>query len=197
MFKLTHLITEKEKKSSSYKENRLDSLSGEKVVKIKKYCKDYLLKLMRKLEKSGKLKKQGRSSSSNAGGHGEASVLATHTPSNGVAGHDKEDNDDGVEMTVEEAMDMDVGDDGDDDDDNDYDDLKPNSSPMDTPTPTGSSPTADNIANAYAQRRRRNQDHHDNNHDTHDYWGPPRRNYPDRLVSKPGYDYDSMSGWTR
>ncbi|GLB44230.1 putative class V-like SAM-binding methyltransferase superfamily, Histone-lysine methyltransferase family. SET2 subfamily protein [Lyophyllum shimeji] len=51
---LTQIITEKEKKSSSYKENRLDKLSEEKVVKIKKFAKEYIAKILRKLAKSGK-----------------------------------------------------------------------------------------------------------------------------------------------
>ncbi|XP_006455768.1 hypothetical protein AGABI2DRAFT_76781 [Agaricus bisporus var. bisporus H97] len=203
---LTHLIAEKEKKSSSYKENRLDSLSEEKLVKINKYCKDYLVKLMQKLEKSGKLNKHRTSSSSR--GHGETPSSLTHTPGSEDGGNKKMDNeDDGVQMTVEEAMDMDVGDDGDDDDDgvDEYDDQpnghddhpKSNTLPVATPTPPESSSTASNIANAYAQRRRQNQDYHDNDHDPPDSWGPPRRQYSDRPMSKSGYSNDSTSGWTR
>ncbi|KAG6816190.1 hypothetical protein H0H87_007859 [Tephrocybe sp. NHM501043] len=59
---LTQIITDKEKKSSSYKDGRLDKLSDEKVVKIKKFAKEYIAKVLRKLEKSGKLL---RDSSSN------------------------------------------------------------------------------------------------------------------------------------
>ena len=36
---LTHVIADKEKKSASYKEGKLDSLSDEKTVKIKKFAK--------------------------------------------------------------------------------------------------------------------------------------------------------------
>ncbi|PCH43100.1 SET domain-containing protein [Wolfiporia cocos MD-104 SS10] len=50
---LTHIIAEKEKKSVSYKEGRLDSLSEEKVTKIKKFAKEYIAKILRKLEKAG------------------------------------------------------------------------------------------------------------------------------------------------
>ena len=50
--KLTHIIAEKEKKSSSYKNAKLDSLSEEKVTKIKKFAKDYIAKILRKLDKS-------------------------------------------------------------------------------------------------------------------------------------------------
>jgi histone-lysine N-methyltransferase SETD2 len=46
------VIADKEKKSSSYKEGRLDSLSEEKIVKIKKFAKEYIAKVLRKLEKS-------------------------------------------------------------------------------------------------------------------------------------------------
>lgn len=48
---LTHIIAEKEKKSSSYKEGRLDSLSDEKIAKIKKFAKEYIAKLLHRLEK--------------------------------------------------------------------------------------------------------------------------------------------------
>ena len=54
---LTHVIAEKEKKSASYKEGKLDSLSDEKTVKIKKFAKEYIAKVLRKLEKSGKRRK--------------------------------------------------------------------------------------------------------------------------------------------
>ncbi|KAI0092307.1 hypothetical protein BDY19DRAFT_884269 [Irpex rosettiformis] len=49
---LTNIISEKEKKSSSYKEGRLDSLSDEKKVKIKKFAKEYVVKIVRRIEKS-------------------------------------------------------------------------------------------------------------------------------------------------
>ncbi|KAF8438434.1 hypothetical protein L210DRAFT_3761363 [Boletus edulis BED1] len=49
---LTHLIAEKEKKSTSYREGRLDALSDEKVTKIKKFAKEYITKVLRKLDKS-------------------------------------------------------------------------------------------------------------------------------------------------
>lgn len=48
------MIADKEKKSASYKEGRLESLSDEKTIKIKKFAKDYIAKIIRKLEKSGK-----------------------------------------------------------------------------------------------------------------------------------------------
>ncbi|KAG6879645.1 hypothetical protein C0992_000280 [Termitomyces sp. T32_za158] len=51
---LTQIITNKEKKSSSYKEGRLEKLSDDKVVKIKKFAKEYITKILRKIEKSGK-----------------------------------------------------------------------------------------------------------------------------------------------
>ncbi|KAG6868781.1 hypothetical protein C0993_010708 [Termitomyces sp. T159_Od127] len=51
---LTQIITNKEKKSSSYKEGRLEKLSDEKVAKIKKFSKDYIAKILRKIEKSSK-----------------------------------------------------------------------------------------------------------------------------------------------
>ncbi|KAF8515699.1 hypothetical protein BU17DRAFT_51508 [Hysterangium stoloniferum] len=47
---LTHLIAEKEKKSSSYEKSKLDSLPDEKKDKIKKFVKDYIAKVLRKLK---------------------------------------------------------------------------------------------------------------------------------------------------
>jgi [histone H3]-lysine36 N-trimethyltransferase len=66
VIQLTQIIADKEKKSSSYKENKLDSLSEEKTTKIKKFAKEYIAKIMRKLEKSGQAKR--RSSHSNGSG---------------------------------------------------------------------------------------------------------------------------------
>lgn len=51
-FQLTAIIAEKEKKSSSYTSGKLESLSEEKINKIKKFAKEYIMKLMRRLEKS-------------------------------------------------------------------------------------------------------------------------------------------------
>ncbi|EIN05933.1 hypothetical protein PUNSTDRAFT_54761 [Punctularia strigosozonata HHB-11173 SS5] len=55
---LTQIIADKEKKSSSYKEGKLDSLSDEKTAKIKKFAKEYVAKVIRKLEKSGQAKRR-------------------------------------------------------------------------------------------------------------------------------------------
>ncbi|KAL0575092.1 histone methyltransferase set2 [Marasmius crinis-equi] len=52
---LTEKIAEREKKSSAYKEGKLDSLSDEKTAKIKKYAKEYITnKILRKVGKSGR-----------------------------------------------------------------------------------------------------------------------------------------------
>ncbi|OBZ74746.1 Histone-lysine N-methyltransferase, H3 lysine-36 specific [Grifola frondosa] len=76
---LTHTIAEKEKKSTSYKEGRLDALSDEKVTKIKKFAKEYIAKVLRKLEKS-----QRRPPDVD---QGPTSVASTSTPD----AHDAED----------------------------------------------------------------------------------------------------------
>jgi len=49
---LTQLISDKEKKSQSYQSGKLDSLSDEKTVKIKKFAKEYISKLLRRIEKT-------------------------------------------------------------------------------------------------------------------------------------------------
>jgi hypothetical protein len=51
--KITTSICEKEKKSSSYSTNKLESLSEEKQAKIKKFAKSYLQKLLSKMRKTG------------------------------------------------------------------------------------------------------------------------------------------------
>ncbi|KDQ55897.1 hypothetical protein JAAARDRAFT_132908 [Jaapia argillacea MUCL 33604] len=113
---LTQLIADKEKKSSSYKENKLEALSEEKIVKIKKFAKEYIAKLMRKLEKSGQRRKPSHSShstsngASTSGGDGSKSA---RTPDGGDE-HDGEH----MAMSVEEAMGMDL-DDHDDGEDGD------------------------------------------------------------------------------
>ncbi|TFK37690.1 hypothetical protein BDQ12DRAFT_607516 [Crucibulum laeve] len=102
---LTQIIADKEKKSSSYKEGRLDSLSDEKIAKIKKFAKEYIAKIIRRLEKSGQ----------------RARPTTQATPSTSMNTPNSADGD-GVmetEMTVEEAMGMDAdsGSEGEGDDD--------------------------------------------------------------------------------
>ncbi|KAI0651187.1 hypothetical protein C8Q79DRAFT_932041 [Trametes meyenii] len=63
---LTHTIAEKEKKSASYKEGRLEALSEEKTAKIKKFAKEYIAKILRKLEKSGQRRKPSSTAASSS-----------------------------------------------------------------------------------------------------------------------------------
>ncbi|KAJ6554544.1 hypothetical protein B0H19DRAFT_150279 [Mycena capillaripes] len=93
---LTQLIAEKEKKSGSWKENKLDALSDEKVAKIKKFAKEYIAKVVRKMEKSGNKHRPPTSSTT------QTTPTAVETP-NSIDGVDTVM----TEMTVEEAMDMD------------------------------------------------------------------------------------------
>ncbi|KZV68615.1 hypothetical protein PENSPDRAFT_582159 [Peniophora sp. CONT] len=104
---LTHLIAEKEKKSASYKENRLDSLSDEKIVKIKKFAKEYIHKVVHRLEKG----KRTSSSSATPSGSGSTSTLPAASAQSivgasgdGSPAQGKEDEE--MAMTVEEAMGM-------------------------------------------------------------------------------------------
>ncbi|KAJ7595062.1 histone methyltransferase [Mycena floridula] len=94
---LTHIIAEKEKKSATFKEGRLDSLSDEKVVKIKKFAKEYIEKILYKLKKAKK-----RASTSAAQATPDSTLM--DTPDSADAGPS-------TMMTVEEAMDMDLDDD--------------------------------------------------------------------------------------
>ncbi|KAG5644281.1 hypothetical protein DXG03_008766 [Asterophora parasitica] len=104
---LTQIIADKEKKSSSYKEGRLDKLSDEKVVKIKKFAKEYIAKILRKLEKSAGKRERPISSSTSIQG---TSSTFQDTP-NSAAGRD-------VVMA-----DLDAGSGTDDEEDADEDDV--------------------------------------------------------------------------
>jgi len=119
---LTQIIADKEKKSSSYKESKLDTLSDEKVAKIKKFAKEYIAKILHKMEKSGK--KRNGSSTSTAPTHAASSVSAETPDSHGDA-----DGGDVVmaEMTVEEAMDL--GEDSASDEDGEDEHQEPDQSP--------------------------------------------------------------------
>jgi hypothetical protein len=121
---LTHIIAEKEKKSSSYREGRLDALSDEKVAKIKKFSKEYISKVLRKLEKSkSKPSASSKPSSSSSshhkhrdrhrdrGGHEPSVSVPSRSPDVHRDGEDGEDGDaDGEDvelvMSVEQAMDL-------------------------------------------------------------------------------------------
>ncbi|RPD63290.1 hypothetical protein L226DRAFT_533149 [Lentinus tigrinus ALCF2SS1-7] len=99
---LTHVIAEKEKKSSSYKEGKLDSLSEEKTAKIKKFSKEYIAKVLRKLDKSGKRRKP-------------VSIAASSsTPDS------RHDDSAAPVVTVEDVMDLDPVDDDADDHSDDH-----------------------------------------------------------------------------
>jgi histone-lysine N-methyltransferase SETD2 len=82
----------------------LDALSDEKVAKIKKFCKDYIARVLRKLEKSDR--KFG-SSSNGCGHYGTPSTL-TATPNSGHGDADRET----MEMSVEEALEKEGEEDG-------------------------------------------------------------------------------------
>ncbi|CAK5271481.1 unnamed protein product [Mycena citricolor] len=126
---LTTIIAEKEKKSSSYKDNKLEALSDEKVAKIKKFSKDYIVKVVKRMEEKNQKKKRSQhkasaSSSSTAtiatpaaGSMAETSdsLVATPVPDAMLDGDGEEAAE--ISMTVEEAMGLDpVGSDDDDDD---------------------------------------------------------------------------------
>lgn len=108
LFQLTHIIAEKEKKSQTYQSGKLDALSDEKVAKIKKFSKDYIAKVLHRLDKS-------------KGSHRPAASTSTpdfsRTPDTG--GKDQGTNSDDIpEMSVNDAL-------GFDDDDMDVEDPSP------------------------------------------------------------------------
>ena len=103
---MTTIIAEKEKKSHSFKENKLDSLSEEKVAKIKKFAKDYIHKILRKLEKNKKSK-----SSSSSPSHRKSDITPSgsgsiSTPCQNDSGSIREDPS-LPDISLEDMMDID------------------------------------------------------------------------------------------
>ncbi|KAI0790974.1 hypothetical protein C8Q75DRAFT_716161 [Abortiporus biennis] len=104
---LTCIIAEKEKKSSSYKEGKLDSLSDEKTAKIKKFAKEYIVKVLRKMEKKRRSSEQhsertpsGSGSTSTPGHHGSDDMQEDHSL---------------PDIPLEDVMDVDIDEEEDDD----------------------------------------------------------------------------------
>ncbi|KAH8831290.1 histone-lysine N-methyltransferase [Flagelloscypha sp. PMI_526] len=122
---LTQTIAEKEKKSSSYKANKLEALSPEKVEKIKKFAKEYITKLMRKLNEKKKAKRKSRHPDTPESSSNPGSLKTEATPADDIDGDgDVTMADDAPPpMSVEEAMDLD----GSDSDSKDAMDLVENS----------------------------------------------------------------------
>ncbi|KAI0776743.1 hypothetical protein BD413DRAFT_469039 [Trametes elegans] len=87
-------IAEKEKKSSSYKEGRLESLSDEKTAKIKKFAKEYIAKVLRKLEKSGQRRKPTSTAGSSSTPTGADDLIVSAATLADVMDLDPHDNDD-------------------------------------------------------------------------------------------------------
>lgn len=103
---MTQIIADKEKKSSSYRDGRLDALSEDKVVKIKKFAKEYIAKIIRKMEKQNKIHSSLTSTMQ------DTPSTSTHTPNS----HDGDMHKRPASMSVEEAMDMNLDDSGSEDD---------------------------------------------------------------------------------
>ncbi|KAH9061931.1 hypothetical protein EDB87DRAFT_1610315 [Lactarius vividus] len=116
---LTHIIAEKEKKSSSYRENKLEALSEEKKTKIKKFAREYVHKVLHRLER-GKRRPPDSATSPTTTPHHRAD-MPPPLP------HDDNNNDDEMEMSVEEAMDLSPDEDepGDEDDEPTPVDVEP------------------------------------------------------------------------
>jgi hypothetical protein len=151
---LTHVIAEKEKKSSGYKDNKLDALSDEKQAKIKKFAREYIHKVLHRLEK-GKRRPPDSGSGGSAQSHHDANTATPplpplpplSTPSQqGEEGGDAErDIEMEMEMSVEEAMDLSADEDdlngGDADADEDDEPTPVEPAESDTSTAVASAPT--------------------------------------------------------
>jgi len=124
---LTEVVAEKEKKSSSYKEGKLDAFSDEKTAKIKKFAKEYITKVIRKIKE--KKKKHQRRQQSGSGSSSRRESLGNGD----VDADDLDAEGEGEEMSAEalESMVADLGGDADGDnqddevDDMDIDDQEP------------------------------------------------------------------------
>ena len=146
---LTHIIAEKEKKSSSYKANVLEALSDEKTTKIKKFAREYIHKVLHRLER-GKRRPPDSAASATASITTPTTPQRAHMPP--PLPHNNDDDDelpvngmDEMEMSVEEAMDLspdeDEPGDGDEDDQPTPVDVEPAES--DTSTAVAAPPPAD------------------------------------------------------
>ena len=90
------MIAEREKHSHTYKHGKLDALSEEKIVKIKKFSKEYIAKLIRRIEKQ---KSSGSCTDPRPSGSGS-----------GSADKDQErEGDNEPIMSVEDALDLGLG----------------------------------------------------------------------------------------
>ncbi|KAI0028737.1 hypothetical protein K488DRAFT_57880 [Vararia minispora EC-137] len=109
---LTHLVAEKEKKTASYKDDKLDALPDEKQAKIKKFAKEYIHKVIHRLEKGKRTSGSGPGSRSGSGvlqspltpPSSSIPVTLSTWPTLLSAEGDEAEGDLG--MTVEEAMDL-------------------------------------------------------------------------------------------
>jgi [histone H3]-lysine36 N-trimethyltransferase len=113
---LTNIIAEKEKKLPGYKDLKLDALSEDKQAKIKKFAKEYIVKLVRKLKKA-----KAGDSTSKAGTTGvgaddrlkpSTSTAASSVTPNSTEDVTEEGNDDGDDNAdgMLASMDIDDGD---------------------------------------------------------------------------------------
>ncbi|KAI9508050.1 hypothetical protein F5148DRAFT_1303778, partial [Russula earlei] len=145
---LTHIIAEKEKRSSSYKENKLDGLSDEKKAKIKTFAREYIQKVLHRLEKRRRLPLPPGPGSERPGSSAPSS--ATPQERNGAGDDDDEGGEEveGLEMSVEEAMDFSA-----DEDDADADDVDEDDEP--TPVEPAESDTSTAVASAPVDPRLR------------------------------------------
>ena len=111
LYQLTHIIAEKEKKSSSYKDDTLESLSDEKRAKIRRFAKEYVHKVLHRLEKGKHSTRPGSESGARLSPSTPVSTSASMLggPSGSLANGDGGDEELG--MTIGDVMDLSDGDD--------------------------------------------------------------------------------------
>ena len=146
---LTQLIADKEKKSSSYKENKLDAFSDEKKAKIKKFSKEYIAKILRKLKQ--------RSSHDRAHGHGKGAHVKglpppTDSANTSVAGASGSTPDSRAGIDLDTSGEPDVDDIDEDAMDIDEDDGEPDDA-GDSPASEDSKPGVPSVADPRLRAR--------------------------------------------
>jgi len=125
---LTHIIAEKEKKSSSYnrENNKLEALSDDKKAKIKKFAREYIHKVLHRLERgNNKHRHPPPDEVASASATATATPVTPQRAAAAVAADMPPPLDDEMDMSADEAMDLSPDEEEDEDDEPTPVDVEP------------------------------------------------------------------------